>query len=484
MMRRTLNILLAVFAICQYWVLRANAQDQVPLSYFYDPPSIFRCNKIDTTPAPQYQCVPTPPGFNLFPPPQQCDWVYPPKSYQYNCWWEKTGLADDQIQFWTECCSDPGTVGIVLQVAYTLGWKGLNVDDQWLELDVGSGTPPMTPEKRVGPMTLNVDNLAGRWLVFWKPKFLGFHTHMYKVDLSEFSPYIGRIAVFRWYNDWFGSKLEPDPEYATPWGSPLDWSLLEEANGNLWGVFGQAKLPAPDRATLTRLYPNGRILRVSNGAPSSFLKDAPDNGTILQEENGRTSVIFGGAKFIFPDTATQNRLFWGTYAFPVWNNALARLSQIPISGTLLREENGKISVIFGGAKFHVPDPATFSRLFSGWSMFQVWDNALAEIPDVPVDGSLLREDNGAIWIFCGQAKFRVPDPPTLSRLYFNKPIFQVWDGAVATFGSIPVDGTFLREESDPRVYRIDNGRKTRPRLVRRDADKMCVLWDGALANIP
>jgi hypothetical protein len=48
--------------------------------------------------------------------------------------------------------------------------------------------------------------------------------------------------------------------------------------------------------------------------------------------------------------------------------------------------------------------------------------------------------------------------------------------------SVPVDGTFLREESDPLPYLMVNGHKVRPIGI--DADAVRVLWNGALAGIP
>ena len=112
---------------------------------------------------------------------------------------------------------------------------------------------------------------------------------------------------------------------------------------------------------------------------------------------------------------------------------------IPRDGTLLREENGAIWVIYGGAKFHVPDPGTLSRVFGNTPWYQLWNGALDAIPTMPGDGTLLREENGAIWVIYGGAKFHVPDPATLVRLYGATPWRQVWNGALNAIPAIPVD---------------------------------------------
>jgi hypothetical protein len=106
-------------------------------------------------------------------------------------------------------------------------------------------------------------------------------------------------------------------------------------------------------------------------------------------------------------------------------------------------------------------------------------NGLATIP---VDGTLLREENGAIWVVFGGARFHVPDPATLARLYGGKPIDQLWNGGPEILGTIPVDGTLLREETSTQVYVIQGGHKvpTQPPYP----TPVGVLWTGALAQIP
>src|SRR5271157_2431844 len=62
------------------------------------------------------------------------------------------------------------------------------------------------------------------------------------------------------------------------------------------------------------------------------------------------------------------------------------------------------------------------------------------------NGALLREANGAIWVVFGGARFHVPDMPTLNRLYRGKPVINVATGGVNGLATTPVDGTLLREE--------------------------------------
>jgi hypothetical protein len=148
---------------------------------------------------------------------------------------------------------------------------------------------------------------------------------------------------------------------------------------------------------------------------------------------------------------------------------------------LLREESGAIWVVYGRAKFGVPDPKTYNRLFSRTVLRQLWDGALAAIGDAPVDGTLLRDDGGGIWVIYGGAKFGVPDVPTYDRLFSRTVLHQLWDGALDQIGTVPVDGTLLREESSTQVYRIVGGKKRATTALPRQVH---ILWDGALNQIP
>src|SRR5262249_55075588 len=61
--------------------------------------------------------------------------------------------------------------------------------------------------------------------------------------------------------------------------------------------------------------------------------------------------------------------------------------------TLPREQNGAIWVLVAGAKFHVPDPLTLVRIFGGRAINDAPSQLLAKIGSVPLSGTLLREEN-------------------------------------------------------------------------------------------
>jgi hypothetical protein len=113
---------------------------------------------------------------------------------------------------------------------------------------------------------------------------------------------------------------------------------------------------------------------------------------------------------------------------------------------------------------------------------QLWNGGPETVPTIPADGTLLREENGAIWVVFGGARFLVLNPATLARLYGGKPVSQLWNGGPETIPTIPADGTLLREEASTQVYVIQGGRKVpvQPPYP----GPVDVLWKGALSQIP
>jgi hypothetical protein len=96
------------------------------------------------------------------------------------------------------------------------------------------------------------------------------------------------------------------------------------------------------------------------------------------------------------------------------------------------------------------------------------------------DGTLLRDERGRLWIVFGGARFEVPNQCIADRLFGRAPI-HVASSALAQLARLPRDGTLLREEDDARVYVMLGGTKHK---VSACIDPAHVLWAGALDDIP
>jgi hypothetical protein len=107
------------------------------------------------------------------------------------------------------------------------------------------------------------------------------------------------------------------------------------------------------------------------------------------------------------------------------------------------------------------------------------------------DGSVVRESSDpAVYVIFGNAKFWVSDPRILDRLYGGWGVVRVTpDGSLATLDSTPDDGTILKEENDPFVWRIEGGQKrhvTTPALLSGFGGwaMVRIVPDGSLALLP
>jgi hypothetical protein len=116
--------------------------------------------------------------------------------------------------------------------------------------------------------------------------------------------------------------------------------------------------------------------------------------------------------------------------------------------------------------------------------------------NVPLDdGSLVREHSSpAVFVIYGGAKFWIPSPDWLAR-YTPRPatdVVVVPDRALAGIPQIPRDGTVLREWSDARVYVLLSGQRCWiPSFELLDKytagqrwSRVRVVPDGALAQVP
>ncbi|GGW96135.1 hypothetical protein GCM10010297_17510 [Streptomyces malachitofuscus] len=125
----------------------------------------------------------------------------------------------------------------------------------------------------------------------------------------------------------------------------------------------------------------------------------------------------------------------GHYVFYVQVDKLGGANEFP-DGSVVREESKpEVYVIFGGAKFWVPDPATLFRLYGGWASVRVVPDgtpAAAGITDTPVNGTLLKEEHApAVWRMENRTRRWVVSPTVLARYGGWAAVRTVPDNALA-----------------------------------------------------
>jgi hypothetical protein len=160
---------------------------------------------------------------------------------------------------------------------------------------------------------------------------------------------------------------------------------------------------------------------------------------------------------------------------------------------LSERSDDRIFVVYGGAKFWVPSPAEFEATGYRWEdVTELDDGSMTHVADVPGDRTVIRPfDDPAVDVVYGGARFWIPNPETLHALGFSwGDVRVVPSGNLNAIGRIPRDGTLLRELTDPTVWVIEAGkRRAFPdpetfRTLGHSWDRIGLVPDGALAHLP
>ncbi|MDF0676594.1 MAG: hypothetical protein P0120_20005 [Nitrospira sp.] len=241
---------------------------------------------------------------------------------------------------------------------------------------------------------------------------------------------------------------------------PRDGTLIKELDDRIHVVYGGAKFYIPDPPTFQRLFGDRPVVTVPHGALAQ-VPLVPRDGTLIKElDDGRIHVTYGDAKFYIPDPPTLKKLFGENPSIvTVPDGALTQVPLIPRDGTLIKELDDRIHIVYGGAKFYIPDPPTFQRLCGDRPVMTVPHGALTQVPLIPRDGTLIKELDDRIHIVYGGAKFYIPDPPTYRLLFGDRLAVTVPHGALTQVPLVPRDGTLIKELTDQKIYLIRNGTK-------------------------
>jgi hypothetical protein len=210
----------------------------------------------------------------------------------------------------------------------------------------------------------------------------------------------GCIVTFDWVSDTQGSNLWGNQTLAPVYPDPQvpDRTLMNDGVGGLLVAFGGASFKA-DSTFLSEMGLNPSDAIGIIGLPST-----PADGTLVREfSKNDIFVVYGGAKFQITNQPEQFINFWFV-KFPVPNPELlalgfdwsqvkiipdggtAQLLKMPIDGTLLREQNGaKVFLVDKGQLRWVTSPAAMDSNCLPWRHIRIVpDNTLTGLTLGPV----------------------------------------------------------------------------------------------------
>lgn len=232
----------------------------------------------------------------------------------------------------------------------------------------------------------------------------------------------------------------PPIDFWDCWGGctvRFTWVAAEDYWRRAWGPSG-ADFPA-------QTYPAVRV---------------PD-GTLMRNAAGTgISVVFGGTDFA---------------ADPGYLGVMTMETTAATTRAVVESDR---QTLLGG-----PGPTT-RHLLAGAIPF-------TQLPAIPADFVLLREWNRPeVYVVFGGAKFFIPDPPTLFALGFDWSMVRVIPaGGTSKLSHIPIDRTLLKEQHDSRVFVVKDGKLNFVDPAEMEFE--CLPWrhvrvvpDGGLSAIP
>jgi hypothetical protein len=304
-----------------------------------------------------------------------------------------------------------------------------------------------------------------------------------RIELISTLPEIKQIQAFNFYNNASHEQINSDPGGSltsmtiTKWKSGQDCSAGTDtvvlAREGQWGpklmyTFGTVDFwdfwgGCTVRFTWVGDTPYSWPHRP--WGPSGALTPAPTyprvilpDGTLMRNAAGTgVNVVFGGTDFA-TDPYFLGLMVPGTTA--ATTEAVLEFDRQNLLGPLHR------SVVGGAIPF-------------------------TQLSPIPADFTLVREwKSQDIYVVYGGAKFRIPDTATLTALGFDSSMVRaIPTGGTLKLREIPIDRTLVKEQHSPLVFVVD-GQKLRsvsPAVM----EARCLPWrhvrvvpDGQLSNLP
>jgi hypothetical protein len=230
-------------------------------------------------------------------------------------------------------------------------------------------------------------------------------------------------------------------------------SRAKEVFGGIWPVsrpfFDAVSLGIQTFATLSGLWsPAGKSMQ----RPIGLQRDPNDpngsvfNPTIFALTYDTAEYLFnnnltGNGKGVVGIRYTDDSYLRGDYNIYVELDKLGASPRFPDASVVRETSAPEVYVIFGGAKFWVPDPTILAQWYGGWAAVRVVsDGTLKDegIGDTPVDNTLLKEITApTVWRIENGEKRWVVSPTVLARYGGWSAVRTVPDGTTTRFPQGP-----------------------------------------------
>jgi hypothetical protein len=164
--------------------------------------------------------------------------------------------------------------------------------------------------------------------------------------------------------------------------------------------------------------------------------------------------FWGGCNVTFDWFSDTNRGLWADQT-PAPTYPIVKLPDF----TLMSDGSGNLSLVFGGTDFAVS--ASILSSSGVWPVSASDAIPSRPLPRIPADFTLVREwmAPADLYVVYGGARFRIPDLATFMSLRFNmSEVRTLPPGGTGKLKKMPINGTLLREEHSSKVYLADHGK--------------------------
>ncbi|MGZ6260666.1 MAG: hypothetical protein ACXVFT_16825 [Solirubrobacteraceae bacterium] len=239
-----------------------------------------------------------------------------------------------------------------------------------------------------------------------------------RVELSSSLAETKEIQAFNFFNDTWSDQID-----SVPGGAVTAMTIAKRKPGDGCGV-------GTDTVVLARATAFGP--RAMYTYPIVQLPD----GTLMKNATGLgLRVVFGGTDFPadpgYLRTRVRSRTLPTNPAVPFF-----QLPAFPADFTVLREWNRpEVFVVFGGAKFLFPDPQTLMALGFTWNdVRDIPRGGTSKLRTVPIDGTLITEQHDQRIFLVDNAQLRLVKSPAVmdARCLPRRHVRTVPDTALST----------------------------------------------------
>lgn len=196
----------------------------------------------------------------------------------------------------------------------------------------------------------------------------------------------------------------------------------------------------------------------------SSLATTPSNGTLMRNTGGAIAVAANRSVFAFPSLSDLLSAGYGNIppvSVPQGYYTSSAFSSTPANGTLLRNPEGVVAVLAGGARFTFSTAKDLTSTgYDTTRSVEVSDAMLNALPTVAANRTLLRNPEGTVVVVAGGARIAFATGQDLTAAgYTASQSVLLSDSMLNAIPTVPANGTVVAAPGSSQTWAIQSGSK-------------------------